>query len=130
MTTPSRWLCKRWSRGPAFVLAAILLGAVLAATPASAATPSGSTTSSASDSCFPYFYHTAGSRTDKFMCGTRIHRVYWPDTGAFPFNGRYEEFGVGTDGIVYHAWQEYNNDEDWAGCLRALRCCTIFPPDP
>ena len=21
-------------------------------------------------------------------------------------------------------------DEDWDGCLRALRCCTIFPPDP
>ena len=44
-----------------------------------------------------------------------IYRYTWPDYGYFPYNGRKEAFGVGSDGIVYHAWEMYPNDEDWDG---------------
>jgi hypothetical protein len=104
----SRWLYKRW---PAFVLAAILLGTGLVAVPASVATAH--STRASSDECT--YEHTEGSRTGHFKCGTVIYKYTWPDYGYFPYNGRKEAFGVGGDGIVYHAWEMYPNDEDWDG---------------
>jgi hypothetical protein len=45
----------------------------------------------------------------------QIHQYVWANDGKFPYNGRQEEFGVGGDGIVYHAWQRYPGDPDWDG---------------
>lgn len=120
-SAPSRWLHKRWSWGPPLVLAATLLATGVAAAPSSAAaaTATAKSTVIQANECNPdnTFVHYAGSRRGRFKCGTEIYPYRWPieNGGQFPYDGRLEEFGVGGDGIVYHAWQRYPGDEDWEG---------------
>jgi hypothetical protein len=55
-----------------------------------------------------------GAYVGTVKCDSFVLDFFWEDFGAFPFNGRWETFVLGTDGQVYHIWQEYANDENWS----------------
>jgi hypothetical protein len=113
MSAPSKR--SRWSRGPAIIAAAILLGTGLVAAPASAATTTASPkTAGVCD--YGVQYVTVGTRQGRFKCFTTVRTIWWPAyPEGFPFDGRQEAFGIGLDGVVYHAWQRYPGDTDWDG---------------